>query len=62
MALKGARVLVLGVTYKPDVGDIRESPSMRVMGALARRGAKLAFHDPFVDAMISTAAACSAPP
>jgi UDP-N-acetyl-D-glucosamine dehydrogenase len=47
--LKGARVLVLGVAYKPDIGDVRESPSMRVMQALARRGAKLAFHDPFVD-------------
>jgi UDP-N-acetyl-D-glucosamine dehydrogenase len=47
--LKGAKVLVLGVAYKPDVGDMRESPSLRVMSALARRGAKLAFHDPFVD-------------
>ncbi|HEX3211309.1 MAG TPA: nucleotide sugar dehydrogenase [Actinomycetota bacterium] len=50
-ALKGARVLVLGVAYKPDVGDVRESPSLRVMAALARRGAKLSFHDPFVDAI-----------
>ena len=50
-ALKGARVLVLGVAYKPDVGDVRESPSLRVMAALARQGAKLSFHDPFVDAI-----------
>ena len=49
--LKGAKVLVLGVSYKPDVGDVRESPSLRVMSALARRGAKLTFHDPFVDAV-----------
>ena len=49
--LKGAWVLVLGVAYKPDVGDVRESPSLRVMQALARRGAKLTFHDPFVDAV-----------
>jgi UDP-N-acetyl-D-glucosamine dehydrogenase len=49
--LKGARVLVLGVAYKPDVGDIRESPSLRVMSVLERRGAKLSFHDPFVDAV-----------
>jgi UDP-N-acetyl-D-glucosamine dehydrogenase len=49
--LKGARVLVLGVAYKPDVGDVRESPSLRVMSALARRGVKLAFHDPLVDAV-----------
>jgi UDP-N-acetyl-D-glucosamine dehydrogenase len=49
--LKGARVLVLGVAYKPDVGDIRESPSLRVMAVLGRRGVKLRFHDPFVDAV-----------
>jgi UDP-N-acetyl-D-glucosamine dehydrogenase len=47
--LKGARVLVLGVAYKPDVGDIRESPSLRVMSILQRRGVKLTFHDPFVE-------------
>jgi UDP-N-acetyl-D-glucosamine dehydrogenase len=49
--LKGARILILGVAYKPDVGDMRESPSLQVMAALARRGAKLSFHDPFVDAV-----------
>jgi UDP-N-acetyl-D-glucosamine dehydrogenase len=48
--LKGARVLVLGVAYKPDVGDVRESPSLQVMAALARRGVRLSFHDPLVDA------------
>jgi UDP-N-acetyl-D-glucosamine dehydrogenase len=50
-ALKGARVLVLGVAYKPDVGDVRESPSLRVMSVLQRRGVKLAFHDPFAEAV-----------
>jgi UDP-N-acetyl-D-glucosamine dehydrogenase len=40
------------VAYKPDVGDVRESPSLRVMHTLARRGAKLAFHDPFVAEVI----------
>ena len=49
--LKGARVLIVGVAYKPDVGDIRESPALRVMAALDRRGARLAFHDPFVPAV-----------
>jgi UDP-N-acetyl-D-glucosamine dehydrogenase len=49
--LKGARVLVLGVAYKPDVGDVRESPSLGVMAALARRGARLSFHDPLVAAV-----------
>jgi UDP-N-acetyl-D-glucosamine dehydrogenase len=48
MAVKGANILMLGVTYKPDVGDMRESPALQVMGFLHRRGALLAFHDPFV--------------
>jgi nucleotide sugar dehydrogenase len=46
--LKGTHVLVLGVAYKADIGDVRESPSLRVMSVLERRGAELAFHDPFV--------------
>jgi UDP-N-acetyl-D-glucosamine dehydrogenase len=48
-AVKGAHILVLGVTYKPDVGDIRESPALQLMAALNRRGARLSFHDPFVE-------------
>jgi UDP-N-acetyl-D-glucosamine dehydrogenase len=46
-AVKGAEILILGVAYKQDVGDIRESPSLRVMSVLQRRGARLSFHDPF---------------
>jgi nucleotide sugar dehydrogenase len=48
-AVKDANILVLGVTYKPDVGDIRESPALQLMGFLHRRGAAIAFHDPFVE-------------
>jgi UDP-N-acetyl-D-glucosamine dehydrogenase len=48
-AVKGANILVLGVTYKPDVGDIRESPALQLMGFLHRRGAVMTFHDPFVE-------------
>jgi UDP-N-acetyl-D-glucosamine dehydrogenase len=44
--VKGARILVLGVAYKPEVGDIRESPALRVMLQLLRRGADVAFNDP----------------
>jgi UDP-N-acetyl-D-glucosamine dehydrogenase len=47
-AVKGARILVLGVTYKANVGDIRESPALKVMAQLHRRGAQLSFHDPFL--------------
>ncbi|MGQ0669863.1 MAG: nucleotide sugar dehydrogenase [Actinomycetota bacterium] len=47
-AVKGAKLLILGVSYKPDVGDIRESPSIKVMAHLHRRGARVGFHDPYV--------------
>jgi UDP-N-acetyl-D-glucosamine dehydrogenase len=46
--VKGARILVLGVTYKADVGEIGESPAVKLMTRLDRRGARIAFHDPFV--------------
>ena len=49
--VKGAHILVLGVSYKPDVGDVRESPSVKVMTHLKRRGAIVAFHDPYVDSV-----------
>jgi UDP-N-acetyl-D-glucosamine dehydrogenase len=47
-SLKGARVLVLGVSYKPDVADQRESPARVVARKLRSRGAVLAYHDPHV--------------
>ncbi len=49
LSVKDARVLVLGVTYKPDVGDLRESAAVEVMAKLARRGAQVRFHDPYVE-------------
>jgi UDP-N-acetyl-D-glucosamine dehydrogenase len=48
MALKGARVLLLGLTYKKDVGDLRDSPAFDVARLLTERGAVIAYHDPFV--------------
>jgi len=47
-AVKAARILVLGVAYKPDVGDVRESPALRTMQVLHKRGADVRFHDFFV--------------
>ena len=47
-AMKGSRVLVLGVTYKPDIADLRESPAIDIVKLLAQRGADVSFHDPFV--------------
>jgi UDP-N-acetyl-D-glucosamine dehydrogenase len=46
--LHGARILVLGVAYKRDTSDIRESPALRVLSILARRGAVITYHDPHV--------------
>ena len=48
MALRGARVLVLGVAYKRDTADIRESPALRILELLGRAGAEVAYHDPHV--------------
>lgn len=46
--LKGARILILGVTYKKDVDDLRESPALTVIFELQRRGALVNYHDPYV--------------
>ena len=47
-AVKGSRVLVLGVAYKKDIDDVRESPALDVMEVLLERGALVEFHDPYV--------------
>ncbi len=48
LPVNGSRVLVLGVAYKPDVADMRESPALDVMRALLAKGADLVYHDPHV--------------
>lgn len=47
-ASKGARVLIMGVAYKKNVEDTRESPAFRIMELLEKRGAAVSFHDPMV--------------
>jgi UDP-N-acetyl-D-glucosamine dehydrogenase len=47
-ALKGSRVLILGLAYKPNVDDERESPSYVLMNLLTERGAEVAYYDPYV--------------
>jgi len=47
--LNGARILLLGVAYKKNIDDIRESPALRIMKILQERGAEPDFYDPFVD-------------
>jgi UDP-N-acetyl-D-glucosamine dehydrogenase len=47
-AVRGSRVLVLGAAYKPGVGDLRESPAVKIMRLLSKLGAELAYHDEHV--------------
>ncbi len=47
-SVRGARVVVLGVAYKRDVDDVRESPALDVIGLLREKGADVVYHDPFV--------------
>ena len=47
-ATQGANVLVLGVAYKKDIDDVRESPAMKIIELLEARGCAVAYHDPFV--------------
>lgn len=47
-AIKGANIFVLGVAYKRDCADVRESPALEVMALLLKQGAHLTYHDPFV--------------
>ncbi len=47
-ALKGSKVLVLGVSYKADIGDIRESPALKIIDLLRNAGSDVFYHDPHV--------------
>jgi UDP-N-acetyl-D-glucosamine dehydrogenase len=47
-SLKGSKILVLGVAYKPDIADTRESPAIKLIGLLQKAGADVAYHDPHV--------------
>jgi UDP-N-acetyl-D-glucosamine dehydrogenase len=48
-ALAGSTVLMLGVAYKNDIDDMRESPAIKITGLLKEKGANVVYHDPFVD-------------
>jgi UDP-N-acetyl-D-glucosamine dehydrogenase len=48
-SLNGSKILLLGVTYKADIDDTRESPAIDIYKLLADRGAQVTFHDPYVD-------------
>jgi UDP-N-acetyl-D-glucosamine dehydrogenase len=46
--LKGSRILILGVAYKPDIDDVRESPALDVIHLLKQKSAEVIYHDPYV--------------
>jgi UDP-N-acetyl-D-glucosamine dehydrogenase len=50
-SVRGARILALGVAYKANVADTRDSPALEIIDALAARGARIAYHDPHVPAV-----------
>jgi UDP-N-acetyl-D-glucosamine dehydrogenase len=47
-SLKGSRILVLGVAYKPDIDDMRESPAVKLISLLENAGANVSYHDPHI--------------
>jgi len=61
LAVNGSRVLVLGVAYKADVADVRESPALDVIRLLAARGADVRYHDPHVSELEVVAAVALEP-
>jgi UDP-N-acetyl-D-glucosamine dehydrogenase len=51
-SVKGSRIVVVGVSYKRDVNDIRESPALEIIADLMRRGAAVEYHDPYVPSLV----------
>ncbi|MGH9321809.1 MAG: UDP binding domain-containing protein, partial [Vicinamibacteria bacterium] len=47
-SVKGSRILLVGVSYKPDVDDVRESPALDLLRLLEQKGATVSYHDPYV--------------
>lgn len=47
-SLKDAKIFVLGVAYKKDIDDVRESPALKIMELLRKNGANISYHDPFI--------------
>jgi UDP-N-acetyl-D-glucosamine dehydrogenase len=47
-AMNGSKILFLGVAYKPDIDDARESPALKIMDEVAKKGGEVSYHDPFI--------------
>ncbi len=52
ISISGAKILVMGVAYKKDIGDIRESPALDIIKILERKEAHVSYNDPFVDELV----------
>ena len=50
--LKNSKILILGVAYKKDIGDTRESPAIDIIDSLLDKSVEVSFYDPFVDELI----------
>ena len=48
LPVRGSKILLLGVSYKPGVGDIRESPALKILARLRELGGEVSYHDPYV--------------
>jgi UDP-N-acetyl-D-glucosamine dehydrogenase len=53
-SIKGSKLLILGLAYKKDIGDTRESPAYQIIPRLIDLGAKITYHDPFVPTVLRT--------
>jgi UDP-N-acetyl-D-glucosamine dehydrogenase len=61
-SLKGSRILVLGVAYKADISDMRESPAVKLIELLRNAGADVAYHDPHVTSFVEHATELASQP
>jgi UDP-N-acetyl-D-glucosamine dehydrogenase len=50
-SIKGAKLLILGIAYKKDVDDARESPALAIMNLLQKKGAAILYHDPYISTL-----------
>lgn len=50
-SLNGSKVLVIGVAYKPDIDDLRESPALDIIHLLGQKGAEVSYHDPYISSI-----------
>lgn len=55
-ALRGSRMMLVGVAYKKDVDDLRESPALRIINRLQKAGGSVSYHDPYVPQLPKTRA------